>query len=284
VQAALDGAEVIITVDDDNFVTADDLIGHHLIAGTSADLPVVSHPSGWWNVCERLTADPPRRFYHRGLPKSQQTWIAGGSQVERAPVRVVANAGLWLGAPDVDATAHLEEPIHVTGLDEIAGSRTCALAVGTWCPLNSQNTAFDARALPAMYLPVMHDPVRGYRLNRMDDIWMGYFLRTLADGRGESVTYGPPLVVQERNPHNLVGDLAGELAGYLLTERLVGYLRRFPPTTASYFDGYRDLIYHLRECIEADRELDLHDRECLRQLLLGMAAWHGVIADIRGAG
>jgi hypothetical protein len=281
-QAAIDGSDVIITVDDDNFVTEDDFIGHHLAVGQTVELPVVSHLSGWWNVCERLVCDPSRRFYHRGFPKSQQDWEFGRHDVAVSSVRVVANGGLWLGAPDVDATAHIEEPINVVGMSPVDGNRVCAMAKGTWCPVNSQNTAFDASVLPAMWLPVMHDRVRGYRITRMDDIWMSFFVRAIADGRGDSVIYGPPLVMQERNPHNFLTDLSRELAGYIITERLVGYLREFRTTATTYLGGYLDLIYHLRDASGSDETLEVPEREYLRQLTLGMAAWHAAIADIRG--
>ena len=279
-QAAIDGADVIVSVDDDNFVTEDDFIGSHLAVGRRVEVPVVSHPSGWWNVCERLVCDPPRQFYHRGYPKSRQDFRTGGDELKTASVRAVVNAGLWLGVPDADATAHLEEPIHVAALDSIGGRRTCALAPGTWCPVNSQNTAFDVSLLPAMYLPVMLDPVRGYRIGRMDDIWMSYFVRAIADRRGDAVLYGPPLVAQRRNPHDHLGDLTEELAGYLLTERLVEYLRRFDTAETTYSGAYLDLIYHLRDSAETDAELDRAEREYFRQLTLGMAAWHGAVTEI----
>lgn len=281
-QAAIDGAEVIVSVDDDCFMTADDFIGEHLAVGREVEVPVVSHPSGWWNVCQRLVCDPPRQFYHRGYPKSRQDWKFGGHQVQAATVRAVAGAGLWLGVPDVDATAHLEEPINVVAMDTIAGRRTCALAAGTWCPASSQNCAFDISALPAMYAPVMHDVVRGYRIGRMDDIWMSYFLRAIADGRGESVLYGPPLVVQRRNPHDHLADLAEELAGYVITERLVEYLRRFQAGGTTYLAAYLELIHHLRDSAEADTKLELPELEYLRGLTLGMAAWHTAASEIVG--
>jgi hypothetical protein len=128
----------------------------------------------------------------------------------------------------------------------------------------------------------MLDPVRGYRIGRMDDIWMSYFLRAIADRRGEAVLYGPPLVVQKRNPHNFVGDLTQELPGYVLTERLIEYLREFHPGEASYVDAYVELIYHLRDSVEADHDLPEPEREYLRQLTLGMAAWHAAVADVTG--
>jgi hypothetical protein len=182
----------------------------------------------------------------------------------------------------VDATTNIEEPINVVGLEPIAGSRTCAPASATWCPFNSQNTAFDIRTLPAMYLVVMLDMLRGYRIGRLDDIWMSYFLRAIADQLGDAVLYGPPLVVQDRNPHNFVRDLAEELAGYILTEKLVEYLRNFKTTERTYSGAYLELIYHLKEQSETDHTLETPEREYLRSMTLGMAAWHAAITDIWG--
>jgi hypothetical protein len=281
-RAALDGAEIIIALDDDNFVTDEDYLGTHLAVGREQRVPVVRHNSGWWNICQRLTCDPPRRFYHRGYPKSRQDWKSEGHEIERQTVRPVVNAGLWLKTPDVDATTNIEEPVNVVGMEPIAGSRVCSLARGTWCPFNSQNTAFDIKTLPAMYLIVMHDFFRGYRIGRLDDIWMSYFLRALADHLGDAVLYGPPLVVQERNPHNFTRDLAEELGGYLLTEKLVEYLRAFRTESKDYLSGYLDLIYHLRDTVEGDASLEAVEREYFRQMTLGMAAWQSAIADIWG--
>ncbi len=204
-------------------------------------------------------------------------------QVEPATVRPVVNAGLWLRNPDVDATANIEEPIRVVEMAPIAGDRTCALAPGTWCPFNSQNTAFDIAVLPAMYLVVMLDMLRGYRIGRLDDIWMSYFVRAIADQLGDVVLYGPPLVAQHRNPHNYTRDLAEELGGYILTEKLVEYLHSFRTGERTYLGAYRDLIYHLKDISETDKELETPEREYFRQMALGMAAWQAAVADIWGA-
>jgi hypothetical protein len=282
-QAALDEADVIIAVDDDNFVTDEDYIGAHLAVGRETRVPVVSDASGWWNVCQLLKCDPPRRFYHRGYPKSRQDWKEPRHEVQSEVVRPVVNAGLWLRNPDVDATANIEEPLNVVSVERVAGQNVCALARETWCPFNSQNTAFDIKTLPAMYLVVMHDYYRGYRIGRLDDIWMSYFLRAIADQLGDSVLYGPPLVVQDRNPHDFTRDLAEELGGYILTEKIVEYLRSFQTDSCTYFHSYLELIYHLRDFVESDAKLDTGDREYFRQMTLGMAAWHSAVADVWGS-
>ncbi|MDR3633401.1 MAG: hypothetical protein P4L84_06155 [Isosphaeraceae bacterium] len=281
-QAASDGADVIISVDDDNFVAEGDFIGHHLTVGHDVQLPVVEHSSGWWNVCRQLVSAPPRRFYHRGYPKSQQDWTTDGVLIEPRTVRPVVNAGLWLKNPDVDASTNMEEPINVVSMEPVSGSSSWSLGPGTWCPFNSQNTAFDVKTLPAMYLVVMLDTFRGYRIGRLDDIWMSYFVRAIADQLGDSVVYGAPLVVQDRNPHNFLHDLTQELGGYVLTETLIGQLRAFRTTERDYLGAYLDLIYHLRECAETDPGLGQPEREYLRLMVLGMAAWHEASSSVLG--
>lgn len=278
--AARHGAEVLVSVDDDNFLVAEDFWGDHLVVGKSPELPMVSHPSGWWNVCERLACDPPRSFYHRGFPKSLQNWKTGGQSVQRRAARVMVNAGLWLNNPDVDATANIEEPLNVVSMADVDGSPRCTLAPGTWCPYNSQNTAFDVRTLPAQYLVVMLDFYKGYRVGRLDDIWASYFFRAIADAMGDVVAYGPPLVRQDRNPHNFVKDLAEELGGYILTEKLVKHLRSFKTAATDYLEAYLDLVAHLRDATAADPALDDHDREYFRQMLVGMAAWQSACRDV----
>ena len=284
IQAGIQGAEVLISVDDDNQVIDDDFIGYHSIVGTNPTLPTVSSASGWWNVCQRLSTSDNRRFYHRGYPKSRQTFGDEEFSVAERSGRIVANGGLWLGTPDVDATAHIEQPLDVKGMNDIAGQRVNAVALGTWCPFNSQNTAYDMHAFPALYLHVMHDWLRGYRLSRMDDIWQSYFLRVIADSLGHLVTYGPPLVHQDRNPHNILDDLGEELGGYRLTESLIRYLREFSSSLTTYDGQYEELTFFLREQAERDETLERPEREYFRQLTLGMAAWITVSRSIQATG
>jgi hypothetical protein len=70
------GADVIITIDDDNFImegdTASDFIGAHLRITAKCDIPVVSSDSGWFNVCDFLSEERGIQFYHRGYPPGER--------------------------------------------------------------------------------------------------------------------------------------------------------------------------------------------------------------------
>ena len=66
------GADVVITIDDDNFVTNQDFIGLHGVAGTMHEVSLYASTSGWLNVCAFLEADDEARFYHRGYPQKMR--------------------------------------------------------------------------------------------------------------------------------------------------------------------------------------------------------------------
>ena len=68
--AGENGADVVITIDDDNFVLDQDFVGLHGVAGTVRNLRTYGSTSGWFNVCSLLQADHGIEFYHRGYPQA----------------------------------------------------------------------------------------------------------------------------------------------------------------------------------------------------------------------
>ena len=80
------------------------------------------------------------------------------------------------------------------------------LDVDTWSPINTQNTCYSSEIIPAsLVLP---------HVGRFDDIWGNYLLRKVIDVMGHYTSYGKPIVIQERNEHDLWKDLEQELNGY----------------------------------------------------------------------
>jgi len=205
-------AEMIITVDDDNFPATYEWVSlaKHLIAVPNIR-PVVSSPSGWFDpgqLCEPPTV-------HRGYPISQRQQpsmfnTALSKATEDRRIGVVA--GLWLGDPDIDA---MERIVNDPTIHAISSSVT--LAPGTWGPFDSQSTAVCRELAPLMFMWT--------DVGRYDDIWCSYLMRAIMDATGWHVTYGEPLVRQERNPHNLLRDLKDEMFGYEHTETLCAFLR-----------------------------------------------------------
>jgi hypothetical protein len=124
--------------------------------------------------------------------------------------------------PDVDAIYRmLHELPH-----RFDPGPSIALGAGTWCPFNSQNTAWLPDAFPLMYLPATCT-------FRMTDIWRSFVAQRLAWANGWSVLVHEATVSQDRNTHDLMHDFEDEVAGYLENRAICTALDRLdlPPGT-----------------------------------------------------
>ena len=218
------GAEVVALVDDDNIPL--DGWGQNLMVGKEievnyyqTDLPAFD-PVGATNM---------PHLWHRGYPLQllpQREY----KTVSRKRLHVEVQADFWNGDPDVDAICRMEHAPDCT-----FDPRYFPLASNRFSPFNSQNT-FMLRSVLKDYLVLPH-------VGRMDDIWGGYY----AQAKGHRPIYGKPSVIQERNVHDLVGDMRQEYIGYennlklirdlsVDAERIYWYL---PPEAARTIHLYR---------------------------------------------
>jgi hypothetical protein len=228
-RALEDGCDLMISIDDDNFPTADDFVRFHRRTGQDWRLPVLKEKKHFHNICEYLVFDPPRLVFPRGFPFQLRGHV---NQPQQAPcpdgALIGVTEGLWLDEPDVDATTWLNGK--VKGRD-YKGPDTFVLDPSTWSPVNTQNTSVVRELIPAFVFVTMACPVPGGKLDRYGDIWGGYFLLALMQGTRHLVAFGRPLVEHRRNPHNYVDDLRYEFWGMVLTDWLLEILRAsFQPT------------------------------------------------------
>jgi len=264
------GAENIITIDDDNFATDDDYLDGHGIIGQTVKLPVVTNSTGWFNTASLLVTDPVRPLFHRGFPickRGIDETLTYGEQEGR----VICNAGLWLGAPDACAMTHNDAPCDVTGFVPGFEGRL-AVAHGTNMVLNSQNTAFHRDTLPAMFLMPMGGKCGHLEVGRYDDIWMGIFLKVIADHLGDLICAGKPLVKQIRNDHDLINDMLVEVPAQRITNTMTKTLPRVSLTGDDYGSCYVELIAQLRAGLSVDG-YTAHEQEYMNGLYDGMETW-----------
>lgn len=263
-----DGADVVITIDDDNWMLNHDFIRLHGMVGERPELPAVESSSGWFNVCSMLQEASGTKFYHRGFPRGER-WKEAESFTCTAPLRrrVAVNAGLWLDDPDIDAMTRMERPIVVRGMRKGAPDRF-VLQPGTWSPFNSQNTALLREVIPAYFL----SPCIG----RYDDIWPSYIVTRIAQHLGDVIAFGQPLMRQKRNEHNLWKDLDNERVGSLLTDEFCAILRSIPLHGATYKECYGEMVERLPQAWPAGEKWSDAMRQAREGLLEGMAIWNGI--------
>lgn len=219
------GAEIVATVDDDN-IPYDDW-GKNVVVGQTVEIDFYKTDLG---VFDPLSATEHTDIWHRGYPIELvplRDAITYGGKLKR---RVLVQADLWDGDPDIDAMARLSmKPI--VKFDKIQapyGSTSIS-------PFNSQNTFLAREVIP--YYSVL--PYVG----RMDDIWGSYILQHYFPN---SVVYNKASVYQDRNVQDLITNLEKEIIGYRYTSELIRGLGAWqdivPKEALNYWYAYRELF------------------------------------------
>lgn len=280
------GADVLISIDDDNYcLSGSNFVGaHHVVGSTTADLKEGRLAAGgsWYNICKQLKAQISDDFYARGFPYAarRSEHQAGLTRLSGDVRRISVNAGLWTDDPDVDAMSRLVQAPRVRSADP--GS--VILAPETWSPINTQNTSLIREAIPAYYYVRMGFPIQGMKIDRFGDILSGYFLQKCAKHLGDVVRIGDPVAEHRRSPHNLFKDLFHELAGMVVVEELLPWLQNLELQGDNYIQAYSSLADALTSAAgtfsgfvwdEGGRDFLLETADCMR-------TWLQVIDQIDG--
>lgn len=90
-----------------------------------------------------------------------------------------------------------------------------ALADGTYCPLNSQNTFFHKEAFPLLYIPSQVNP-------RVEDILRGYIAQRILWELGGNLIFSyTTTYTNDRNAHDYMKDFKNEMPLYLYVEKAI---------------------------------------------------------------
>jgi hypothetical protein len=228
------GADIIVTIDDDNIPIDHDYFDVFKSVLTSPyNGPMASSEMHWFNVGEFLS--PP--VYHRGFPYDYRHTDLKVRLTSVCNARVGIAAGLWLGDPDIDAMERITNRPTVFQVSEVLRS---GLVVDNRCfaPFNSQNTAYVVELAPLMMVMV--------GVGRYDDVWASYIAERVMVEMDYHVHYGRPLVWQQRNPQNQWRNLRDEVFGMEFTTRFCEDLLTANLGEGNVLDKLRRLYEHLR--------------------------------------
>lgn len=199
------GSKVIIETDDDNRPYGDfPLQWQREVIGCSVDY------KGWGNVYGLFTN---HNVWPRGLPLDCIN-IKEPFKSSEATCICPIQQYLADGDPDVDAIYRLVNPQKEFLFDRRS---SVILASGSFCPFNSQNTAWFSEAYELMYLP-------SYVSIRMTDIWRSFVAQVCLHAVGMNLSFHSATVYQDRNVHNLMRDFSDEIHGYLHNHRIMDTL------------------------------------------------------------
>ena len=229
------GADIIVTIDDDNIPFARDgyLDTFADILTTPFDgLQVTgnaAHPSvlPWFDVGVLL--DPVAS--HRGFPHDIRCEPIFKPVIN---ARIGVAAGICLGDPDISAITRIARAPIVHRVSELL-REGIVVAPFVYTVFNSQNTAFIRELAPAMFLPPS--------IGRYDDIFASLITQRVMEAHDLCVHFGKPFVWQQRNDHDLIKDLRDELWGMSQIEDFASALHCY---SWQYDQSLRDNLEYLR--------------------------------------
>lgn len=218
------GADIVATVDDDNIPYSD--WGKQVFVGEYFNTKLYDVP----NSClafDPLSVTNHPEVWHRGYPIDTVHFSRIPIYQETKNQKILIQANLWDGDPDVDAICRMIYQPTYTQLTSPFGYSS-----EKYIPFNSQNT-FLAREVLPVYMVLPH-------VGRVDDIWGGYIAQYLLNTRP---VFFPPTTYQQRNPQSLQKNLQDELFGYANTNIFLQNLNKFeiilPEKARHAYDLYR---------------------------------------------
>jgi hypothetical protein len=270
-KAYMNDSEVIITIDDDNYLAQDQYVDGHGDLGAKSSFLAIQSPTGWLNICDYLNDINGREFFARGYPWQERIKKVEAISEETKEGKIVVNGGFWLGDPDIDAVTRLAAPIDVVSYKK---EENFALDIGTWAPFNSQNTALHRSVIPAYFLVP--------NIGRFDDIWASYIVKRAADHMGDYISFGYPLVKQDRNEHDLWLDAAQERLGTQLTDKFCACLKELELNSDNYLELGKEIIQGLEAKLDS---LNLNEEQYsfIKQFTNGYKLWFEAVEQMDGA-
>lgn len=189
----------------------------------------------WFNVYRCFTDS---NIWPRGLPLQYARQSPPYPLTPLNPINSPIQQLLCNVAPDVDAAWRLTIANEPFTFDP-AKTDPIHLPPSTWSPFNSQATWWFRDAFPLLYLP-------STCTFRMTDIWRSFIAQRCLWELNMGVTFHPPEVIQQRNPHDLMKDFEDEIPGYLHNDRIAQIL-----TALKLKPGQESIIDNLIHCYEA---------------------------------
>jgi len=234
------GADWAIYLDDDNYPTQEDFLSLHTTPDKHQHITSSNH---WYNTGQ-LT-ETRTRIFLRGFPISKRFEPQSIMLIDNTPRALVANQGLCLETPDVDAMTHI-----VLGSEKCTSlKQSVVLELGTFIPMNSQNTAIRRQALPAYYIPNFS--------GRNADIIAGYIFQKVAHSMGDVVSAGSPCTKHIRNQHDFLKDMEWEMPSFRVIEGMLPLLEGEDIEGNSYLECYSNLLAELADILPQEVWLDM---------------------------
>lgn len=199
--AIRNNSDVILETDDDNIPYKD-----FFLPPQQKHRAKSIRNSGWVNVYSFFSA---KKIWPRGFPLEYVKNSFNFNELLVEEVNCPIQQRLVDEDPDVDSVYRMifSSPCY------FEKRKVIGIGLKTWCPFNSQNTAWFKFAFKLMYLP-------SYCSFRMTDIWRSFIAQRILWENDMQVLFTSPTMKQIRNEHILLADFQDEVKGYLYNAKI----------------------------------------------------------------
>lgn len=204
------GADIIYDTDDDNLPYDNWLIEKFSSSKQSAS------EEKFINIYKFFSQE---LIWPRGYPLDEINRAENLDIKDIEPVEI----GVWQGLADIDPDVDAIFRLVLKKDIEFAQNPPISLAKSRYCPFNSQNTIWNKKAYPYLYLPATTS-------FRFTDILRGYIAQRLMWEQNLHLGFTKATVYQERNAHDFMKDFADEWECYLNVKPIVKLLDSFDLT------------------------------------------------------
>lgn len=237
----LEKSPVTVQIDDDNFILNNNFFHHHSEVGDIKRIPLFSSENKWFNIYKSLNESKNLPIYPRGFLQKYR-FKKNKIKKENKLIKIATCNGLVLNDPDIDAFTRLNWPVKVTSVKKKYLPKF-GLKPNTWCTWNNQNTSTYHEVTKIYFTPAS--------VGRNSDIWTSMVICKIASHLNEAVSFGQPLVRQDRNFHNIMKDYDDEKYCNIHNEDFEKILRSIKLEQNSYIYCLIELINkflkHLRK-------------------------------------
>ena len=229
IYATRQGADIIIDTDDDNIP-----YDHWDFPSFEGDFQSTSDDLGWINIYKHFSDQV---IWPRGLPLRCITETHNPLKWNEnyAFQKVAVWQGLADEDPDVDAIYRLTSNKPCIFKKNVP----LVLEKGTVTPFNSQNTAFQKKFFPLLFLP-------SFVTFRFTDILRSIIAQPIIWQQGYRLGFTQATVIQKRNEHDYLKDFESEVPMYLHTEKaftaVLGSISSTDTISDSLYNGYQSLL------------------------------------------
>lgn len=234
-QEGISQDDILITIDDDNLLNERDFLGKHgngeIIAET-----LYSSKTEWFNPLSKFYSE---NIVPRGFSLFNEMINESFVKVKKKKkIPIAVNAGLWEENPDIYAITRMQEQSRNKSKYKVFRDEPLVLSNNVWSSFNSQNTSY----LNEFWLTAYLCPYIG----RFDDIFSSFITTRIAYHLGFGISFGKPIVTQQRNEHDLFNDFLLELHGMAIVDKFVSFLSDINIVSTTILECYSEILKHIK--------------------------------------